>query len=166
MIFHAIKAGGVDTLIERYTRAARGAGNRGQAIWSAEEDPQMNCPSWLRIRRLETASDREIEGLSDVLRDCVEGGASVGFMLPLTRGKAEAFWRGASASAARGERVVLVAEEQAGAIVGTRSEEHTSELQSRPHLVCRLLLEKKNKTALHRRQLEPADTERAQSVHA
>src|SRR5690554_7028319 len=26
----------------------------------------------------------------------------------------------------------------------TRSEEHTSELQSRPHLVCRLLLEKKN----------------------
>src|SRR3989442_10708571 len=27
---------------------------------------------------------------------------------------------------------------------GKRSEEHTSELQSRPHLVCRLLLEKKN----------------------
>src|SRR3989442_8752655 len=29
-----------------------------------------------------------------------------------------------------------------------RSEEHTSELQSRPHLVCRLLLEKKKKTTL------------------
>src|SRR5690554_7187754 len=29
-----------------------------------------------------------------------------------------------------------------------RSEEHTSELQSRPHLVCRLLLEKKNKTLI------------------
>src|SRR6266699_6285922 len=28
-----------------------------------------------------------------------------------------------------------------------RSEEHTSELQSRPHLVCRLLLEKKNNIA-------------------
>src|SRR3989442_11420593 len=28
----------------------------------------------------------------------------------------------------------------------TRSEEHTSELQSRPHLVCRLLLEKKTAT--------------------
>src|SRR5436305_9397411 len=28
---------------------------------------------------------------------------------------------------------------------GSRSEEHTSELQSRPHLVCRLLLEKKKK---------------------
>src|SRR5690554_7648137 len=29
--------------------------------------------------------------------------------------------------------------------VDSRSEEHTSELQSRPHLVCRLLLEKKKK---------------------
>src|SRR3989442_3291697 len=30
-----------------------------------------------------------------------------------------------------------------------RSEEHTSELQSRPHLVCRLLLEKKKKISMH-----------------
>src|SRR3712207_7506029 len=30
------------------------------------------------------------------------------------------------------------------AVAGTRSEEHTSELQSRQYLVCRLLLEKKN----------------------
>src|SRR3989442_6339669 len=33
-----------------------------------------------------------------------------------------------------------------GAPSKERSEEHTSELQSRPHLVCRLLLEKKKKT--------------------
>src|SRR5207344_3647307 len=33
----------------------------------------------------------------------------------------------------------------AGAVRARRSEEHTSELQSRPHLVCRLLLEKKKK---------------------
>src|SRR5690625_5969438 len=32
-----------------------------------------------------------------------------------------------------------------GAVGATRSEEHTSELQSRGHLVCRLLLEKKKK---------------------
>src|SRR5690554_7016786 len=32
-----------------------------------------------------------------------------------------------------------------GVANGGRSEEHTSELQSRPHLVCRLLLEKKKK---------------------
>src|SRR2546422_8539304 len=36
-------------------------------------------------------------------------------------------------------------EEVAAAIVLKRSEEHTSELQSRLHLVCRLLLEKKKK---------------------
>src|SRR3989442_9348921 len=33
-----------------------------------------------------------------------------------------------------------------------RSEEHTSELQSRPHLVCRLLLEKKKKEQQQARQ--------------
>src|SRR5438045_7456724 len=36
---------------------------------------------------------------------------------------------------------------------GGRSEEHTSELQSLRHLVCRLLLEKKNITNTHRRTL-------------
>src|SRR3989442_7561108 len=35
------------------------------------------------------------------------------------------------------------------ALVAGRSEEHTSELQSRPHLVCRLLLEKKKKGQTH-----------------
>src|SRR2546429_3405024 len=38
---------------------------------------------------------------------------------------------------------------QPGRVAGIRSEEHTSELQSRLHLVCRLLLEKKNN--IHRR---------------
>src|SRR3989442_9489160 len=37
----------------------------------------------------------------------------------------------------------------------TRSEEHTSELQSRPHLVCRLLLEKKNKRIARRSKKNP-----------
>src|SRR5436305_12430360 len=38
-----------------------------------------------------------------------------------------------------------------------RSEEHTSELQSRPHLVCRLLLEKKNTNFVsHSRYHRPA----------
>src|SRR5436305_10643558 len=39
---------------------------------------------------------------------------------------------------------VLVLTVPAGELMRSRSEEHTSELQSRPHLVCRLLLEKKN----------------------
>src|SRR5690554_7115392 len=36
-----------------------------------------------------------------------------------------------------------ISQVQFGVRIGCRSEEHTSELQSRPHLVCRLLLEKK-----------------------
>lgn len=72
-----------------------------------------------RIRRLDAFGERELEGLSDVLVDCVEGGASVSFMWPMDRAKALAFWRRAAASAARGERVVLAAEDERGAIVGT-----------------------------------------------
>jgi len=72
-----------------------------------------------QIRSLPVIGDREIAGLSDVLIDCVEGGASVSFMHPLTRAKAEAFWRGVAAGVARGERVVLVAEEETGAMLGT-----------------------------------------------
>lgn len=60
------------------------------------------------------------EALADVLMDCVEGGASVGFMQPLTRARALAFWQQVLASAARDERIVLVAEDVAsGAVMGT-----------------------------------------------
>lgn len=76
-------------------------------------------PDDIQIRCLETIGDREIKGLSDVLIDCVEGGASVSFMLPMTRAKAEGFWHSTSVSVARGERVVLVASDAAGTIVGT-----------------------------------------------
>src|SRR3989442_11207994 len=41
----------------------------------------------------------------------------------------------------------VMTESAAGTAAFKRSEEHTSELQSRPHLVCRLLLEKKKKRA-------------------
>src|SRR3989442_11602604 len=40
-----------------------------------------------------------------------------------------------------------------------RSEEHTSELQSRPHLVCRLLLEKKKKQSPRSQAFLPPTTE-------
>src|SRR5690554_7016527 len=48
---------------------------------------------------------------------------------------------------ARAETATLTAESDqvlgVARLAANRSEEHTSELQSRPHLVCRLLLEKK-----------------------
>jgi len=73
----------------------------------------------IRIRRLQTLGEREIEGLGSVLIDCVEGGASISFMLPMTRAKAHAYWHGISDSVACGERVLLVAEDAPGTIVGT-----------------------------------------------
>lgn len=76
-------------------------------------------PGDIRIWTLETLGAREIQALSDVLIDCVEGGASVHFMLPMSRAKADAYWHRTSASAARGERLVLAAEDAAGTIVGT-----------------------------------------------
>jgi len=56
--------------------------------------------------------------LADVLLDCVEGGASVSFMLPMARGTALNFWRKVADGVARGERILLVAEDEEG-IAGT-----------------------------------------------
>ncbi len=65
------------------------------------------------------ADDAVIDALAEVLIDCVAGGASVSFMSPLSAEKARAFWRVVADSAARGERALLVAQEDGGAIVGT-----------------------------------------------
>ena len=68
----------------------------------------MTTPTW-SLRRLHTVSDSQIDGLADVLIDCVEGGASVSFMHPLTRERAVVFWRRVAQGVAVGERAVLVA---------------------------------------------------------
>ncbi len=60
-----------------------------------------------------------IDALAEVLIDCVDGGASVSFMAPLSRQRALLFWRGVIDGVARGERVLLVAEDAAQGIVGT-----------------------------------------------
>ena len=73
----------------------------------------------MKVRSLQTLGEVEIHALSDVLIDCVEGGASVSFMLPMTRAKATAYWGSVGASLARGERKVLVAEDDAGTLLGT-----------------------------------------------
>jgi GNAT superfamily N-acetyltransferase len=90
----------------------------GEYVIRIDSDWEINMSDEIQIRCLEVIGDREIEGLCDVLIDCVEGGASVSFILPMTRAKAQAFWQGVAASVDRGERVVIVAED-AGRIVGT-----------------------------------------------
>src|SRR5689334_24495518 len=57
-----------------------------------------------------------------------------------------------------GEPIVVVGE-------APRSEEHTSELQSQFHLVCRLLLEKKKKKAA-RQKHEHSQTDGPRHIHA
>ena len=52
----------------------------------------MSTSTWT-FQRLQKVDDAQIEGLVDVLIDCVQGGASVSFMWPLTRERARAFWQ-------------------------------------------------------------------------
>ncbi len=93
----------------------------GECAATTGADWIIGMTSDLRIRHLDTLTERDLDALCDVLIDCVEGGDSIGFMLPMTRAKAEGFWRAAMASASRGERVILVAQDGGGAIVGTVS---------------------------------------------
>ncbi len=67
-----------------------------------------------RLKRLDDLDDDQVEQLADLLIDCVEGGASVSFMLPLTRERAVAFWRRVADDVARGARALLVAEDDLG----------------------------------------------------
>lgn len=69
-------------------------------------------------RRLPALSEADIDQLADVLIDCVDGGAGVSFMHPVTRDTAIAFWAKVALGVAAGERTVLVVEDDAG-ICGT-----------------------------------------------
>ena len=55
-----------------------------------------------------TLADREDE-LVDILVDAVEDGASVGFLAPLRRDEARAYWRSVRDAMADGSRILLVA---------------------------------------------------------
>lgn len=70
------------------------------------------------LRRLHTVTDAQLNELTNVLMDCVEGGASVSFMQPLTRERAQAFWQRVAEGVAAGQRALLVAEDVLG-ICGT-----------------------------------------------
>jgi GNAT superfamily N-acetyltransferase len=80
---------------------------------------QCIVPVAVRIRELAALAEGEIDALSQILIDCVEGGASVSFMLPMTPGKAAAFWRAIGDDLAQRRLSVLVAEDAAGDIIGT-----------------------------------------------
>jgi acetyltransferase len=61
------------------------------------------------------------DGLIELLRDSVEGGASVGFLSPLKRETAEAFWRDMLREAGSPQRMILVATTEQGDVAGSVS---------------------------------------------
>lgn len=74
----------------------------------------MNASPSPVVRQLTTVTPAQLEQLVDVLLDCVAGGASVSFMLPLSREHARRFWQGVAGETARGGRILLVAEDAQG----------------------------------------------------
>lgn len=72
----------------------------------------------ITLERLHALDAEQLAQLASVLLDCVEGGASVGFMQPLSLDQAYAFWQRVAAGVAAGERALLVARDAVG-IVGT-----------------------------------------------
>jgi GNAT superfamily N-acetyltransferase len=77
----------------------------------------MSPPAW-SPRRLHAVDDAQIDALAGVLIDCVEGGASVSFMRPLSHERALAFWQRVAEDVRAGKRALIVAEDDAG-ICGT-----------------------------------------------
>ena len=73
----------------------------------------------LRIRELSRLDAVQVAALSRLLAECIEGGASVGFLAPATPAKMEAFWRRVDATLERGARRLLVAEDSDGELVGS-----------------------------------------------
>lgn len=72
----------------------------------------------ITIRHVLAVSERELAGLAALLADCVEGGASVGFMQPLEAQQATAFWRAVAQDVKEGRRALLVAQD-GERVVGT-----------------------------------------------
>src|SRR5436305_5765748 len=116
-------------------------------------------PDWLAPERLRY-TDRAAEILATLLPEGMVGSVSTvpGTFKAVAAARPDAARAMADALARHvatlvslrrrtGREIVLALEPEPCCFLETGSEEHTSELQSRPHLVCRLLLEKKkNKT--------------------
>jgi GNAT superfamily N-acetyltransferase len=75
------------------------------------------APAW-SLRRVFAPDAALVDALADLLIDCVEGGASVSFMLPLTRARALTFWQRVAEDVTAGRRALLIAADAHG-VCGT-----------------------------------------------
>ncbi|WP_206060546.1 GNAT family N-acetyltransferase [Nitrincola alkalilacustris] len=71
----------------------------------------------ITIRRITTTEPDTLMQLSELLIDAIEGGASVGFLSPVSRSSIELYWQGVLSALDKG-LVLLLAEEE-GRIVGS-----------------------------------------------
>ena len=74
----------------------------------------------------------DLPALSEILASCVNGGASVSFMLPFSLETATAFWLRMAQSVAAGERIVLAAADAQQRLVGT-VQLITDQPENQPH---------------------------------
>lgn len=82
-------------------------------------------------RRVVQLGDADRDGLADLTIDVVEGGASIGFMHPLTRAHSREFWQSVGRGVDAGERVLFVAEDGEG-ICGT-VQLVLAQMENQPH---------------------------------
>jgi GNAT superfamily N-acetyltransferase len=74
----------------------------------------------ITIRHLDALDQPDdLHQLSEVLLDCVQGGASVNFMAGFSAARALVFWQQVAQQVQQGERALLVAQDNSGRIVGT-----------------------------------------------
>lgn len=86
----------------------------------------------IQIRLLDEAQAlAAIPALAEVLSDCVEGGASVGFMQPYSPESALPYWQGVAEAVAGGDTLLMVAEEE-GRILGT-VQVGVAQMPNQPH---------------------------------
>ncbi len=89
-------------------------------MMSQSKDSDVKMQADVEIRTL-TAQEigAHLDALSNVLIDCVESGASVSFLLPMTRDKADQFWNQIRDGVERGTHHLHVAEISSLGIIGT-----------------------------------------------
>lgn len=76
-----------------------------------------------------------------LLRDCVHGGASIGFLAPLEESEALDYWRGVAPQVAAGSRTVLVARDDEGRIAGSAQLAYESKPNGRHRAeVCKVMV--------------------------
>jgi GNAT superfamily N-acetyltransferase len=123
--------------------------------------PSMPTPDAVEIRRLDGPAARaHLDGLAGVLRDCVEGGASVGYMAPFSDDDARVAFEGFVSDAERGRRLIVAAFDE-GQVVGT-VQVVLALMPNQPHrgeIAKLLVLRSARRRGIARRLMERAEAE-------